>query len=433
MSALQLAPWPVTRIIVLAGLCALCAAGCRKATPTASENRSEGHEDMNYAANTDVDEYVDTDFDSQTDSVDTCVTIIPKFPQVEYQPINLLFLLDRSSSMSEHKYGTASYENYVDSALLSLMPTPEYSPRNFGLVFFPAIDCQASSGDEPEDQCYPADRVNVPMGPETDLEIAEILETESTCGERPLCRSLRFLARDYFPSLPRELLAVPTFVVLITAGPPNCNSDLNPATCVSTNPDGTAATDADAAQCLDDECAVDAAGELFEFGIELFVVGIGDEVGLDSTWAEVMSELASSGSGGRLDYFSFPDPTELEWFLHHYFREPEWNGPPCYVDVDWDEVPDEPEVTKACHLVSVSAMFEGEEEPSELTARVESECGAEEGWFWQGMETMPSPSSPIPLDQCQTIELCPASCMRYKYEELTEMFFRFGCNDIYSP
>jgi hypothetical protein len=125
---------------------------------------------------------------------------------------------------------------------------------------------------------------------------------------------------------------------------------------------------------------------------------VGDEVGRDSAWADVMSELASAGRGGAGYYIDEKAPYPLEGVLSDLFFHHEPG--PCTLLVDWGEVPGEPGITKGCGLMSVYVTFDGMTEDVKLPARVlRTECGEEEGWFWDGLETMPNPVHWSPMSR----------------------------------
>ena len=115
------------------------------------------------------------------------------------RPINMLILLDRSASMSLNSVGEETYEMIIDEALTSVVTDPANSMIFFGLAAFPSEECILNAV-TPEEQCYPADEMLVPIGAGNGEDIADALVTLETCGGTPLCDSLDF-ARETIDAL----------------------------------------------------------------------------------------------------------------------------------------------------------------------------------------------------------------------------------------
>jgi hypothetical protein len=417
------------KFVLIIGISVLFAAGCREAKPGILENPSDGEPlDSNSETPQCTACAGDSDSNSDSDTGDeTCVTV--ESYTITQQPINILILLDRSASMIEGEYEGRTYQEIVNEALASWVTNPvkvDYSaPAHLGLVVFPSVECQQGESVDPESQCLAADRIQVPLGPDGGAAIAEQLKTLDTCGGgTPICDTLQWVAEVYLPSLPAEQLALPTFLVLITDGPPDCNLDLDVDTCVSSKADGSAAEVA--TECLDDTCANEAVKALYNNGVLLYVVGVGDEVGPGGRWAEVMSKLALSGSGGARDYFAATSTTALAAAFSEIPGRVMEVDYTCTLGIDWEDVPGKFGITKGCDLVSLTFHdISGDVVVPQVPSQFE--CGDNEGWFWIDQDTEP----PVLLEQCTVLDLCPTSCLHFTHGmrdgTLVNYGFGFGC------
>jgi hypothetical protein len=384
----------------------------------AGDGDSDTDTDSDTDSDTDTDTDADVDGDSDADADTTTCVATPH--EIKLQDINMLILLDRSASMAaaETAVNGQTYEQIVDAALTSLV-TDEATKSlvNFGLIVFPSQTCiPGEKYTDPEPLCRPADEVLVPVMPNNGDLISSTLAAVGSCGGTPVCQSLQYAKAQLQAMSPAEL-EKPTFVLLATDGAPNCNWNLEPKTCATTFTDGTPVTHT--AQCLDDACVNAAAKDLFDtMGIKTYVVGVGEDVGAGSVFSGVMTSLAQNG--GTENYYPAGNPQDLSAVFTEIIAE----ATPCTFDVDWNEIEGEILVTKGCNLVA--ALETTGDSEVDLPARaVESACGTEEGWFWQGMTE--TPKWDTPLETCTTIELCPASCDRLKHGQMEGVEFKFGC------
>jgi hypothetical protein len=359
------------------------------------------------------------------------------------EPINMLILLDRSRSMYNETFNTQTFEDITDQAITELVTDPENDLVYFGLAAFPSQAClPEEEALKVEDQCQPTEEWIVEIGANKGGEIADALATLDTCGGTPICDSLAW-ANDELNSLPEDIRDNQTFLLLATDGAPNCSMRLDPAACVNTNP---IIELSNSAQCLDDQCSIDAAEELYNEGIDIFVVGVGQDV---TAWADTMDEIADKGSGGDREYFpATGDPKELS----DVFNKIIGDATSCTFEIDWDEIEGELVEVKACNKVAVKEPVNqpGDDEPDSDTGDdddddtdTESEtqasgpggddeieipfsegCESETGWHWVGDPVVDHTS---PLDMCKEVELCPATCQRLRDGDLREVNFWFGC------
>jgi hypothetical protein len=130
---------------------------------------------------------------------------------------------------------------------------------------------------------------------------------------------------------------------------------------------------------------------------------------------------AIAENGGTKDYYPASSPGDLS----SAFTEIVAKATPCTFDLEWTEIEGDIGVTKGCNLVE-ALETEGNSEKHLPARGLESECGTEEGWFWQGLTEWPEFTTP--LESCTTIELCPATCDRLKHGLMEGVDFEFGCS-----
>ena len=85
-------------------------------------------------------------------------------------------------------------------------------------------------------------------------------------------------------------------VLLATDGAPNCNDNLDPATCVCSTGDNSCATQNEAFQCLDDVGSVNAVTALHALGLDVYVIGI---AGVEDNFGYVLDNMAAAGGTER--------------------------------------------------------------------------------------------------------------------------------------
>jgi hypothetical protein len=200
--------------------------------------------------------------------------------------VNVLLLVDKSSSMNETGEFSAGRWTTLGGALQAALEEPQ-SRVSFGLEFFPLADDPMDTPDTCETPGGSA--VLVPIGPGDDTvpDIVDALETYQPAGGTPTADALEH-ALDYFTSGAGMDLGGTSYVLLATDGGPNCNADLscdessctinleNPmasmgcmGSCCDPMLDPSGPTN-----CLDTDRSVERVEALAAEGIRTFVVGI---------------------------------------------------------------------------------------------------------------------------------------------------------------
>ncbi len=194
------------------------------------------------------------------------------------QPPNVLIVADASGSMLGTRWTTAkkAFSSVVEAYQQSIA---------FGLYHYSSNrSCNAGVMDVPP-RLGAADEIAIAMGKIDPL------------GGTPTAAAARAV-RDELSDL-----AGTTYVLLVTDGAPNCNSELDKSTCeCSIKNEDNCSTD----RCLDDLETVDAIRLLYEADFTTFVVGFSV-----SDWAELLNQMAHAGSPGA-SYIPVDDGESLE-------------------------------------------------------------------------------------------------------------------------
>jgi hypothetical protein len=394
-----------------------------------SDADSDGDTDGDADGDADGDSDADADADSDGDT-DECAD----FPwDIEYNPINMLIMLDRSRSMHTNLILGQTYATIVANAVRGVVQTnTDARLVNFGLAVFPSTGCPDGVTGSPH-ECSPTDDPSnvVPLADPaqaTDEEaywtglydnINLALNVVGTCGGTPICQSLVW-AYDYLTgtSLPAGLAGQPKFVLLATDGAPNCNPNLDIGTC-----ECTADICVNPKQCLDDVCAYNAALHLAAQGIKVFVIGVGTEAAL---YEDVMDAIAVYGNTDA--YYPADDASSLQTAL----EEITGAAISCVYTVVWEDVPDNnpnpphDPVDKFCDKVQVFGKDAVTNEETLLKYSVN--CTADEpSWHWDGLSLPYDQIHDLPLSQCTDIFLCPNACDKLKDKSWSAIRASFGC------
>ncbi len=361
-------------------LCVLFVFGCRVLRPLGTDESSEGESDSVDSDTTPGSEDTAPGTDSATD-FETCFTFNYP-PYIEKpSPMNFLIVLDRSASMAELGPDGRSLYAMVDETVREWVLGANENTiyiKHFGLAVFPSLDCETTMPVDPVTQCSSIGEMQVPLGPDTESAIAAKLAELDPCGGSPLGDTLWWIAKRYLPSLTPSARTLETYIVLITAGPPNCNTALDVNACVSANAGGEAAVNP--VECLDDVNATAAAAYLWDDRVAMFVIGVGDASNPDGPWGEGMTRLARAAGGS--DYIPAPDAARLDevFSMMSTVVADSWS---CTLPVDWDAVPDEPSAAKACDKVSLT-IHETAQDLYVQQVTESAACGDEDAWHWPG-------------------------------------------------
>jgi hypothetical protein len=99
------------------------------------------------------------------------------------------------------------------------------------------------------------------------------------------------------------------YVILVTDGVPNCNANLNGATCTCTTSSCT-----DSRMCLDDQRTIDAVKALKAADVITFIIGFGAATASDPNAISVLNQAAEAGGApqtGATKYYQAGSQTEL--------------------------------------------------------------------------------------------------------------------------
>jgi hypothetical protein len=197
---------------------------------------------------------------------------------------DMLIVLDRSSSMSEG--GSQSTWEISRSAIYDITAAMDKQIR-FGLYVFPSgsspYSCSGNDG------CSAKPGALVPVGDANGAAIKSALASMQACGQGTPTASALAQAQAYLKSLPAN--GHTRAILLATDGGPNCNSGLNPQTCVCTSGYGSCW---DSWDCLDDQTTYKALEGLCTGGIKTYVLGLGSMPSL----TQVLSGMAQHGCSG---------------------------------------------------------------------------------------------------------------------------------------
>jgi hypothetical protein len=174
----------------------------------------------------------------------------------------VMFVLDRSGSMSTAFSGNESRWKVLTSALAASLPSVNETMA-IGALLFP-------SGSSMEDCSLPG-TANLAPALDHVQPLLSILESTSPGGATPTA-----VAIDAASAQLLDVRAATTAraLVLATDGAPNCDSALDPNTCTCASGGGMCRRNAD--QCLDDARTVAHIAAVAAQGIPTYVIGIAD-------------------------------------------------------------------------------------------------------------------------------------------------------------
>jgi hypothetical protein len=292
--------WAVAALVALA-------AGCGAKTGLLVELEDAGR-DADEDADEDVVEDADVEADTEPDvDPDTCV---PDPVTIDRRRAEVMFTIDRSSSMEwtleGDEVGWPPRWNLLRDALNETLYDVDHL-LEIGAKFFPRrdpIDLVESCGVEPGVELEPA--------PYNTGALLGFFDSTQPEGGTPTALGLAE-AREFLIDTTRPGIA--QFVVLATDGGPNCNEELTlPCTCTGT-PDRCDPPNGDVFNCLDEDRTLDVIERTADDGIPVFVIGI-DDPNRDDL-ADFLDEMAVAGGRPRTEpgerlFYSVQREGELE-------------------------------------------------------------------------------------------------------------------------
>jgi hypothetical protein len=212
----------------------------------------------------------------------------------------VMFVLDRSGSMSTAFSGNESRWKVLTSALAASLPSVNETMA-IGALLFP-------SGSSMEDCSLPG-TANLAPALDHVQPLLSILESTSPGGATPTA-----VAIDAASAQLLDVRAATTAraLVLATDGAPNCDSALDPNTCTCASGGGMCRRNAD--QCLDDARTVAHIAAVAAQGIPTYVIGIADSG--DAAFSNVLNAMAVAGgrplTNASTSYYPAPSQADLE-------------------------------------------------------------------------------------------------------------------------
>jgi hypothetical protein len=268
----MIAPAPPRAVVILA---LSCMVGCGARTGLLVEDRPVDASIRDAA----------TDPVDVTDVPDGMVTCIPgQFP-LERFAVDLMLVIDRSSSMAYNIDGKSlnpprKWDDLHD-ALAATLPGIQ-SSVNIGAYAFPERFHGAL--DHP---CHIDTTIDVFPGPNQAGDVLALFTNTDPYGNTPTQAAIQLVGDMLVPRISRTHTEV---MVLATDGGPNCNGTLDPMTCSCVAQSLPACI---AEQCLDDVRAAAAIASYAARGVATYVIGLDSATLPDERMA--LSEMARAG------------------------------------------------------------------------------------------------------------------------------------------
>jgi len=260
-----------------------------------------------------ADVRVDAPIDVSIDAIEEPVSCVPGTFTFTVATAQLMFVLDRSGSMEfELTSNTTAppgqpsrWTALHDSLSLAIMPfTSEIA---MGARFYPARNANAF---DPVAACT-QDSQAIAIAPALGnaSTILNVFNQTSPVGGTPTAIALQLAAQQISSSR-----AVARAMVVATDGVPNCNTELEGATCTCTSPNplGCTSDPSGGSNCLDDTRTIDTITGIFQTRqIPVYVVGIGVTGGLFSATLDAMAVAGGRPRAGQPKYYAADTPAEM--------------------------------------------------------------------------------------------------------------------------
>lgn len=204
----------------------------------------------------------------------------PHLIQGKRTPPYVMLVVDRSGSMNDAISGGTTKLLDVKDKFASgngfLAKTG--SGAEFGLVLYSSDDdCQSGA-------------IIQPVGASI-AQVQQSINNATAKGGTPTAGSLKAVLDD--PKMSTPQAGRDRYVMLLTDGAPNCNSQLDPNTCTPTDGCGTKTWKC----CLDDNATVQQVADLASQGIRTFVIGFGNATSNPSSDAYKVLDRAAEAGG----------------------------------------------------------------------------------------------------------------------------------------
>ncbi len=237
---------------------------------------------------------------------DSCVT--GRFTAARREA-RMVFVIDRSGSMTQTFAAgeRGSRWDAMRSALEQTLPRFEGSMQ-MGALMFPRVPegprAALQSCDLP-----PGDGLDVAPAAGNASTLLAVVGRTTPAGATPtaaaIARATRYLTSHAAPGLAQ-------YLALATDGAPNCNADLDPATCACPIAGGCGVGALGPRNCLDDDGTVAAITEARSRGVATYVIGIDGD--LEARFVDVLDRMAVAGGralAGPRRYYSIRERGQL--------------------------------------------------------------------------------------------------------------------------
>jgi hypothetical protein len=211
----------------------------------------------------------------------------------------VMFVIDRSGSM-DTQFGFTTRWRALSQALSQALP-PVDQTMAMGALVFPVQNSPLA--------CLAPGEANLMPATGNVASLLSIVQNSSPNGATPTAASIDAAAASL-----RTVRAAGTAraLVLATDGAPDCNSALDPLTCVCAN-QGRGQLCGSGQACLDDLRTVARIAAQTASGLPTYVIGIQDQA--DSVFVDALNQMAIAGGrpqvGADTSYYSATSPSEL--------------------------------------------------------------------------------------------------------------------------
>jgi hypothetical protein len=258
-----------------------------------------------------IDRRVDAPIDAPIDVIEEPLGCVPGTFAFTLATPQLMFVLDRSGSMTfeltsnnQATGGRPSRWTTLRSALAQTI-TPFTNQISMGARFFPAVNANATDFFLACIQDSSNNAITPALG--NAASILDVFDTSIPVGGTPTADAVRLAAQEISASR-----AVARAMVVATDGAPNCNAALDGDTCscTSASPFGCQGQGG-GTNCLDDTRTVQTIADVFtKQKIPVYVIGIGVTGGFATT-LDSMAVAGGRPRQGSPKYFAADTPTEL--------------------------------------------------------------------------------------------------------------------------
>ncbi len=211
----------------------------------------------------------------------------------------VMIVADRSGSMNTRFDANGSRWVVLGNALAKALP-PVDATMQLGLLMFPATGARTSV------TCSLPGAVNLVPALHNVQPLVSLLKSTTTGGGTPTADAIALAGKSVLALRSAKSARA---MILATDGDPNCNTALDPDTCVCADPGQNCRRDG--ALCLDDKRTVDRINDFAVAGVPTYVIGIGSDAA-----AATLDAMAIAGGrpqkNGTHRYYAVSNASELD-------------------------------------------------------------------------------------------------------------------------